>query len=60
MGSHRRHGHGSKDDKSGIFELPVGARVARRGSTRIEPRIPTEHARPTRGHSLRDTDPSEA
>ncbi len=60
MGAHH-HKHTSKQEKrsSGVFELPAGARVARRGSTRVEPRVPTEHAHSGRGRS-RGTDSSES
>jgi hypothetical protein len=47
-------------EKTGrVFELPAGARVARRGSTRVEPRMPTERPRSGRGHSLHETESDE-
>lgn len=40
---HRSTSKASYDDRSsGVFELPASARVARRGSTRVEPTAPTE------------------
>jgi hypothetical protein len=51
----RQHTEPSRNDdrSSGVFELPAGARVARRGSTRVEPSTPAEHATPGRGRSSR-------
>jgi hypothetical protein len=62
MGAHshergRKQRDGAKTGR--VFELPAGARVARRGSTRVEQRTPYEHARPGRGHSLQDTESGE-
>jgi hypothetical protein len=46
--------HSRHDDRSsGVFELPAGSRVARRGSTRVEPSTPAEHASRARGRALR-------
>ncbi len=59
--SHERARKQRGGEKTGsVFELPAGARVARRGSTRVEPRMPNEHARPGRGHFLPDTEPGES
>jgi hypothetical protein len=61
MSAHRsrRHHkeHSRHDDRtSGVFELPAGARVARRGSTRVEPSTPAEHGARARGRSFRHED----
>jgi hypothetical protein len=46
--------HTRQDERSsGVFELPAGSRVARRGSTRVEPSTPAEHAWRARGRSSR-------
>jgi hypothetical protein len=59
MGAHR-HKQAKNEKRNGsVFELPAGARVARRGSTRVEPRAPAEHAYSGRGRSARDEDGSE-
>ena len=42
--------HGSTDQQvSGVFEIPAGSRVARRGSTRVEPSQTADVAPRSRG-----------
>jgi hypothetical protein len=50
----RRETHHHNDERSsGVFELPAAARVARRGSTRVEPSSAVDAPSSGRGRALR-------
>jgi hypothetical protein len=55
MRTRRRESHRDQQDErsSGVFDVPASARVARRGSTRVEPSSIIDQPSSGRGRALR-------